>query len=218
MSDSPYAPPSSAELVRPEVVPQAVIDSSITPRLLVTLGVMLLIELVLTLYVIVDDTLVQLQVDPIGTPLVVGIAATIGNLLWIYVYYRWRQVLNLWVGAEKANKYIYALIVLTVIIGITAQVDRFGPADQDMVMLLLQYGLLCLIGICMLLYGIVLVRCSTELSLFKAYAILSIITGALMASVLLIMLSLPVMIISEVVFALMLFGMARSLMRARGDA
>ena len=210
---SPYAPPAAAELVTPDTVPQAVLDAGLSPRWIRTLAVLVLLGLVVSVFQIVAEVLMDIgATGPAGLAGLI-VANLLGSGMYVFVLYRWRRLLNLWVGAHKANKYLYALMGLTVLMLVADLMAYALSADDEPVAQLIQVGLLVVFGILTLLYGLVLVlvRCESGLPFFKAYAIATLVTGALLAGLVLLIVAIPAMFVAEILFALLLFGMARSL-------
>lgn len=208
---SPYAPPAAAELVTPDTVPQAVLDAGLSPRWIRTMAVLVLLGLVVSVFQIVAEVIMDMGArGPAGLAGLI-VANLLGSGMYVFVLYRWRRLLNLWVGAHKANKYLYALMALTALMLVADLMAYALSADDEPVAQLIQVGFLVVFGIVTLLYGLVLVRCESGLPFFKAYAIATLVTGAMLASVVLLIVAIPAMFVAEILFALLLFGMARSL-------
>ncbi|HDP89332.1 MAG TPA: hypothetical protein ENN42_05170 [Thioalkalivibrio sp.] len=215
---SPYAPPAAAELVVPETVPQAVLDAGLGPRSITVLAVLVLLGLVVSVFQIVTEVVMDVAATgPVGLASVI-VANLVGSGMYVYVLYRWRRLLNLWVGARKANKYLYAMMGLTVLMLVADLVPYALSTEDAPAAQVIQLAFLVVFGIVSLLYALVLLRCKVELPLFKPYAITTLITGVTLASLVLLLVAIPFMFLAEILFAFLLFGMARRLEDARTPA
>lgn len=129
---------------------------------------------------------------------------------WIYLILVMKSLLNERFDFNLADKYINLQIIISIPMAILSIFMDDSGAGYGIISIA-YFILLIPIGVITVLFGKQLLKISNRFSGLKLYAWTNIIAGACMASIVLILLAIPVGIASSIAMAIMFFSAAKEL-------
>jgi hypothetical protein len=135
------------------------------------------------------------------------------SLLYLYLILSFKRLVNYRFEYHKADRYIYLLIGISVVMTVISLVmprdsEGLDPITIGYFVLLIPFGIVSI------LFGSSLLKIEFDFSYLRLFSWSTIITGALLASVVLFILALPVGLLSTFAMAMMFFTASRELRRA----
>lgn len=204
MSENPYLPPSSD--VAPIRVALSLADPPFSSEYLRVSGWLSLVLIVLNVVYLAESFVPELFATSVTVAL--GVSTI---LLSIYLTYVLVRYLEYRYEAANLRVLFYVLVVVSVLMGI-ADLLSVGDASDE-----LSYSMIALIvampiyGIPYAMFGFRIKQFAKDSPLLNTLAWLTIATGILISTIIFAMLAVPLSLASDVVFAMLLFAVAREI-------
>ncbi|MEW8263707.1 MAG: hypothetical protein AB2736_15220 [Candidatus Thiodiazotropha taylori] len=210
-SDSVYKTPE-ANLFDEEVLPASLLNSTLTYTKLKLLFWLSLLYLLATLPLVAISFMSGVVPDNENYRLATDIVSLIDNLLYLYLLYMFKLLLNHRLACHSVDNYIYAAMILSLMMSILSyvmpeEVDSFGFSTLGFFVLMVP------LGIVNVLYGIKLLKLQSYFNYLRLYSWSTIIAGVFLASVVLFLLAIPAVMVSSFAMAMMFHTTAKELKR-----
>ena len=129
--------------------------------------------------------------------------------LFVYIFVMMRRLLNEKAGFHGADGYITTMIALNVVIAALAALASIFP-EAEVVISVAVLVMLVPAGVVAVIFGVKLLKCPDDLfGHLKPFAYLMIVSGVMLATVILVPFSMLTSIAADVVLALIFFKSAR---------
>lgn len=209
--ESIYETPVS-DLIKKEELPADFISGDLSSKKLRQAGWISIIYTLLLIPSIWVSFMVGLQPDNENYDLMSKIFVILDLVLWIHIFLIFKAFLNSRFGFYVVDNYISILIALSIIMSATSMLmesnnDSLGASTIIYFILMVPYGVFTL------LFGKKLLLITTEYKHLKLFSWINIVSGALIASVILFMFALPLGFISSLLIALIFFNAAKEIDR-----
>jgi hypothetical protein len=210
-SDSVYKTPES-NLLGEIKLPASFLNSTLGYKKLRLLFWLSLIYLIATLPLVALSFMSGVAPDSDIYRMATDIFGLLDNLLYIYLLYMFKLLLNYRLDCYVVNKYIYVAIVLSLIMSVFSytmpeQLETFSLSAIGFFVLMVPLGIVNVI------YGFKLLKLESDFSYLKLYSWSTIIAGVLLASVVLFLFAVPVGMIASFAMAMMFYTAAKELKR-----
>ncbi|MBV2090614.1 MAG: hypothetical protein KUF72_06975 [Candidatus Thiodiazotropha sp. (ex Ctena orbiculata)] len=210
-SDSVYKTPE-ANLFEEEALPASLLSSTLTYAKLKLLFWLSLLYFLATPPLVVISFMSGVVPDSESYRLATDIVSLIDNLLYLYLLYMFKLLLNHRLACHSVDNYIYAAIILSLIMSILSyampeEVDSFGVSTLGFFVLMVP------LGVVNVLYGIKLLKLQSYYNYLRLYSWSTIIAGVFLASVVLFLLAIPAGMVSSFAMAMMFYTTAKELKR-----
>ena len=131
----------------------------------------------------------------------------IGIIIWIYLLLSFKLLLNARFEFYQANVFIHLLIILSVISTLVSYImdGNLNAPDEATIGFFVS---ILIVGIISILLGLRLLRLKIKYSGMKLYAWCSILSGASMASIFLLLLAIPFGLLMDIALAIIFFTAA----------
>ncbi|MCG7894124.1 MAG: hypothetical protein JAZ12_06680 [Candidatus Thiodiazotropha taylori] len=210
-SDSVYKTPE-ANLFEEEALPTSLLNSTLTYAKLKLLFWLSLLYLLATLPLVAISFMSGVVPDNENYRLATDIVSLIDNLLYLYLLYMFKLLLNHRLACHSVDNYIYATMILSLMMSILSyvmpeEVDSFGFSTLGFFVLMVP------LGIVNVLYGVKLLKLQSYFNYLRLYSWSTIIAGVFLASVVLFLLAIPAGMVSSFAMAMMFHTTAKELKR-----
>ncbi|MBW9256473.1 MAG: hypothetical protein K1562_02465 [Candidatus Thiodiazotropha sp. (ex. Lucinisca nassula)] len=210
-SDSVYKTPE-ANLFEEEALPASLLNSMLTYAKLKLLFWLSLLYFLATPPLVVISFMSGVVPERESYRLATDIVSLIDNLLYLYLLYMFKLLLNHRLACHSVDNYIYAAIFLSLIMSILSyampqEVDSFGVSTLGFFVLMVP------LGVVNVLYGIKLLKLQSYFNYLRLYSWSTIIAGVFLASVVLFLLAIPAGMVSSFAMAMMFYTTAKELKR-----
>lgn len=131
-------------------------------------------------------------------------------LLWIYLFLVFKKFVNLRFDYGGVNRVIQFIVVLSIIM--YGLVFLMGQGDEELDIASLVYFILMIpLGVALILFGKRLLNIEAEFKYLRTYAWLNILLGISTATVVLLMLAVPLGVIASLLLAMLFFEAANEI-------
>ncbi|MCG8018289.1 MAG: hypothetical protein JAY97_18950 [Candidatus Thiodiazotropha sp. 'RUGA'] len=208
-SDSAYKTPE-ANLLEEEALPASLLNSTLTYTKLKLLFWLSLLYLLATLPMVAISFMSGVVPDNESYRLATDIVSLIDNLLYLYLLYMFKLLLNYRLDCHSVDNYIYAAIILSLIMSV---LSYMMPEDMESlgISTMSFFALMVPLGIVNVIYGIKLLKLQSYFSYLMLYSWSTIIAGVFLASVVLFLLAIPAGMVSSFAMAMMFHTTAKEL-------
>ena len=215
-SESVYKTPE-AELLVDEKLPDSFLSGRLSYKKLLLLFWLSLLYLVATLPLVAISFLSGVVSDNDTYGMATDIFSVIDNLLYIYLLYMFKLLLNYRLKCHSVDIYIYIVMFLSLVMSI---ISLIVPEEAETLSksTISFFVLMVPLGIVTVIYGIKLLKIDSDFSYLKLYSWSTVIAGVLLASVVLFLLAVPVGMVSSYAMAMMFYTAAKELKRHQGHA
>ncbi|MCG7929055.1 MAG: hypothetical protein N0E44_03270 [Candidatus Thiodiazotropha lotti] len=210
-SDSVYKTPE-ANLLEEEELPTSLLNSNLNYTKLILLFWLSLLYLLATLPMVAISFMSGVVPDNESYRLATDIVSLIDNLLYLYLLYMFKLLLNYRLACHSVDNYIYAAIILSLIMSVLSyimpeEVESLGFSTLGLFVLMVPLGVVNVI------YGIKLLKLQSYFSYLRLYSWSTIIAGIFLASVVLFLFAIPAGMVSSFAMAMMFHTTAKELKR-----
>ncbi|MCG7899705.1 MAG: hypothetical protein JAY85_14785 [Candidatus Thiodiazotropha weberae] len=209
--DSIYKTPE-ANLLEEEELPTSLLKSNLSYTKLLLLFWLSLLYLLATLPLVAISFMSGVVPDNESYRLATDIVSLIDNLLYLYLLYMFKLLLNYRLACHSVDNYIYAAIILSLIMSVISyimpeEVESLGFSTLGFFVLMVPLGVVNVI------YGIKLLKLQSYFSYLRLYAWSTIVAGIFLASVVLFLFAIPAGMVSSFAMAMMFHATAKELRR-----
>jgi hypothetical protein len=212
-SDSVYKTPE-ADLLINEELPKSFIDSNFSYKKLKYLAWLSVIYLIATIPLLGLSFMSGAAPENNSYIVLGNILDVIVSMIYVYLLYMFKKLINSRLECHSADRYIYILIGLSVIMPILTIFMTNDDLEFNIISITF-FVMLVPLGIVSILFGVRLLKQKSDFKYLKLYSWSTIIMGVMLASVVLFLLALPVGIVSSFAMAMMYFTAAKELKSIR---
>jgi hypothetical protein len=208
-NDSIYTPPSS-KLKAPQELPVSYINSTLTSAKLRILAWITILYSILSIPMTGFEILSPIVEAFKPYESIKQVVSLLNIFLWCYLIIMFKKFLNLRFDFYRVDLLINILIIISIVAGLLP----FLPLDQEFIRGfrykdLFSFVLIVPIGVVFFLFGKRLLKIADRFRYLKTFSWLSMITGILLATIVLILFGVILGIVIDIVMAFIFFEAAR---------
>jgi hypothetical protein len=129
--------------------------------------------------------------------------------LFVYIFVMIRRLLNEKAGFHGADRYITTIIALNVVIALLAALASIFPEAEEVISMVVLV-MVVPAGVVSVIFGVKLLKCPDDLfGYLKPFAYLTIASGVMLATVILMLFAMLTSIAADIVLALIFFKSAK---------
>lgn len=212
-NDDVYRTPK-ASLEIEKVIPEAFSKSVLTVGKLRFLAWLSIFYLLMSILIIGVEVMVGLDAGNTMYQRLSEALSLIDTVIEIYLLLALKTFLNTRFEYFRANTEIYILIVLSILITVLSYGMEAAEEGSAVPFTMVFFGVVAISGVISIIFGIKLVRLGEDYRGLKLYSWSVLLSGIAMASVVLLLLAVPLSLLNDIALAMMFFAAAKERLAA----